>query len=220
MAADVPLVELAGHGDAYRRWAPRRRSGRRRTPSDLDDVRAQGAVGFVQRALGVQVKVGIGKLRAEAVGVFEFHFAGRPTGGRASGRAAGSPFSSGAKEALRVRLSMGQRWPPTTTSADSACGRNARTSQRAWPLLLPHAVRAEDAESVAVISADYRFDIFSSHESLIVKYGRFLAGNAQSRAACAPGGLGRARNAARTGPRARRSKSSARSTVMPISTAF
>ena len=39
-----------------------------------------------------------------------------------------------------------------------------------------HAVRAEHVEGIAVVSAGDRFDLLRSHESLIVKYGRFPGG--------------------------------------------
>ena len=58
----------------------------KRTPRDalgFREVRAQRAPGLVQRAFGVQVQVGIGDLRAEAVGVFDLALRGRPTGARA-----------------------------------------------------------------------------------------------------------------------------------------
>ena len=50
------------------------------TPSAVDQVRAERAPAFVERAFGVQVEVGIGDLRAEAVGVVDLDCRGRPTG--------------------------------------------------------------------------------------------------------------------------------------------
>jgi hypothetical protein len=38
-------------------------------------VSAQGAPGFQQRALGVEVEIGVGELRAEAIGIVDFDFA-------------------------------------------------------------------------------------------------------------------------------------------------
>ena len=64
------------------------------------------------------------------------------------------------------------------------------------PALLADAVRTQNTKGVAMVAADYRFDFFHCHEKLILKYGRFPVGNAQSRAAFAPGGFGGARHAA------------------------
>ena len=192
------------------------------TPSHLGEVRAQGAVGFVERALGVQVEVGIGELRAEAVGVVDFDFAAVPQARAQSGSGRGIAVQQWRRRSpAGAACSMAQRGrPPPPPRPIPPAGETRAPPSGAGRLSLADAVRPEDAERVAVISANYRFDLFSSHEILIDKYGRFPPGNAQSRAAFAPGRLGRARNAARAGPRARRSKSCARSTSMPISTVF
>jgi len=56
--------------------------------------------------------------------------------------------------------------------------------------LLADGVRPEDAKGIPVISADDRFNLFSSHANLIIKYGRFLRGNAQSELHLHSGGFG------------------------------
>ena len=118
----------------------------------------------------MQVEIGIGKLRPEAIGIVDLDLTAVPASSHSrarSYRAPGSPSRTAQKNPWACFFSISQRMPPTTHGrADSACGRNARTSQRGCPPLLADRVRTEDAERVAVIAVDYRFNFFTSHESL------------------------------------------------------
>jgi hypothetical protein len=93
-------------------------------------------------------------------------FRGRRAGARGSDTAAGRR-PGGAEETIGCfLLHRPRRSSPASTSADSACGRNARTSQRA-ARLFANAVRPQDAKGVAVVSAHDGFNFFNGHESLI-----------------------------------------------------
>ncbi len=70
-----------------------------------------------------------------------------------------------------------------TTAADFGL----REERSHFPFFSVDAVRAKHAKGIAVVSANNRFDLLRSHESLIVKYGRFSGVNAESRAALASG---------------------------------
>ena len=193
MAAGVPIVELAGDGDTYGVGRPHGEANAG-DAIGVCDVRAERAPRFMQRALGVQIEVGIGDPRAEAVGIVNGGFAAVPQAGANRVRL-GIAVQSGAKEALRMHLGHG-----AAASVNQNLGRFRLGEERAdlpsgLSALLADAVRPENAKGIPVISANDRFNLFHSHESLIIKYGRFLAGIAQSGTASAPGGLGRARDA-------------------------
>ena len=81
MAADVPVVELAGDGDAFGVGRPH---GEAHAGDAIGrvDVRAEGVPGFVERALGVQVEIGIGDSAGRSGRGRRFRFRGRPTGAR------------------------------------------------------------------------------------------------------------------------------------------
>jgi len=123
---------------------------------------------------------------------------GRPTGARRS-CTAGDRRQSGAKKPCACSLAMGaaasgQPGP----SADSACGERADSHRPARPSCGWRA--PENAKGIPVISADDRFNLFSSHEKPDNQVWRFLRGNAQSRVTPASGGFGGARDAPELDP--------------------
>ena len=161
MAAGVPLVELAGHRDAFGVGRP---DGEAHAfhPIGLGEVRAQHAIGFVVRALGVQVQLKIGDERAEAVGVFELDGGAVPQLGLKQ-ILAGRAGEGGAEEAAVVSLLHG-----VDLVADAQRGGFGLRQEGAdFPAGLATAfadgVRAEDTEGIAVVSANYGFDFFWCH---------------------------------------------------------
>ena len=102
VAPRVPIVEFAGQRDGLR---IRRPHGEAHAGDAVahDEVRAQGQPAFVQGALGVQVEVGFGELRPEAVGVVDLHLAPIPEAGMQF-IGAGVSVEGGHEEALRVLL--------------------------------------------------------------------------------------------------------------------
>ena len=102
VAARVPIVELAGQRDGLGIRRPHREAHAGDAVAH-DDVRAQRQPAFVERAFGVQVKIGFGNLRTEAVGVVDLHLAPIPQA-RAQFIGAGVAVQRGHEEALRVLL--------------------------------------------------------------------------------------------------------------------
>ena len=128
----------------------------------LGNVRAERAPGLVERAFGVQVEIGIGDPRTEAVGIVDGDFTAIPEAGANRVRM-GIAVQSGAKEALRMHLRHG-----AAASVNQNFGRFRLGEERAdlpsgLPALLADAVRPENTEGVPVISANDRFNLFSSH---------------------------------------------------------
>jgi hypothetical protein len=74
VAAGIPIVEFAGEMDGFGIGGP---DGEAHAADafGFHAMRAQGAPCFQQRALGVEVEIGVGELRAEAVGIADFDFA-------------------------------------------------------------------------------------------------------------------------------------------------
>ena len=130
-------------------------------------MRAQRLIGLVERALGVQVEIGIGELRPEAVGIFDLDLAAVPQAERAGGKAPARRSARRRRSPAVCCFTMGQRWPPArTTSARFGLRQKGAHLPAGLPAALAHAVRSQNAERVAVIPAHYRFNLFSSHESL------------------------------------------------------
>src|ERR1039458_3623048 len=133
-----------------------------RTPSPVARPRAVGQVSLMERAFGVQVEIGIGDERAEAVGVLHLDAPAIPQQ-RSNQVALRAAFERGAEKALLVLFGHGVR-----LLADQHVGRFGLRQERAhFPaalrLLFPDAVRPQNAKRVAVVAADYGIDIFAGH---------------------------------------------------------
>ena len=163
VAANVPIVELAGHGHVFRVRRPHREAHAAHAVG-FGQVRAQRAVGFVQRAFSVQVDLGIGDQLAETIRVFDLGLAAVP-----QVRAQGVPLRIarhlGAEEALGVPLLH----RPDLAAGQHVGGFGLRQKCAYFPARLPdfsaHAVRAEDPEGIPVIPAHNGFNLCRGHRS-------------------------------------------------------
>ncbi len=163
VAANVPIVELAGHGHVFRVRRPHREAHAANLIG-FRQVRAQRAVGFVQRAFAVQVDLGIGDQLAEAIGVFDLDVAPVP-----QVRAQSVPLRIarhlGAEEAVGVPLFH----RPDLAVGQHLGGLGLRQKRAHFPARLPdfsaNAMGAEDPEGIPVIPAHDRFNLCRGHES-------------------------------------------------------
>ena len=165
-----PIVELADDGDVFGVGRPHREA-HAGSAARFGEVRAERAVGFVERALVVQVEIGIGDLRTETVGVLDGDLAAVPEFG-ADEIAVRLAVEDGAEEAFRVEA---RHVAALGTGFDR--GRFGLGEKRAHfparlPGLLPDAMRTEDAERIAVVATHYCFNFFSSHLRVSVAGGK------------------------------------------------
>src|SRR6185503_11427599 len=73
VAPNVPVVELAGDGDAFRIRRPNREAHTGNAVG-VGQVGAEAPPSLMQGAFRVKVELGVGELRTEAVGVVDFDF--------------------------------------------------------------------------------------------------------------------------------------------------
>ena len=164
MAANVPIVELTGQSDVLGVRRPDREA-HAGGPFGGDDVRAERAPRLVERALGVQVEVGIGNLRTEAVGVVDLDLAPVPQA-RANDVGTGVPVHGGAEEALRVLLFHVAAHRSGEHHRRIGLRKEGAHFPARLAVLLADRMRSQDAEAIPVIAIDYRFNFLTSHESL------------------------------------------------------
>src|SRR5579885_3484597 len=125
-------------------------------------MRAERTPSLVQGALGVEIKVCIGKLRAVTVGIVDFHFLAVPEF-RPNVITSWLARQHSAKKALRMAFLHGR------ALASGHDGRRFRLGQKGphFPAglttLLADAVRPKDPERIAVVSANNRFYFFNGH---------------------------------------------------------
>ena len=134
-------------------------------PSGCGEVRAQGVIRLLKGAFGVEVEIHVGDLRAEAVRVFDVDFTPVPLAGadEVTFRIA---IQDGAEETLGMQLLHVAPLPAGFHRGRFRLGQKGAHFPAALPGLLAHPVRSEYAKGIAVVAADYRFDLFNSHESL------------------------------------------------------
>src|SRR5215831_1030565 len=165
MPAHVPIVELTGYRHVLRVGRPDREAHAARAIYG-DRMSAERAPPFVQSALRMEIEIGIGDLGTVPVSVLELHFAPVPKP-RTKPIRRRIAVQAGHEESLLV--------PPGHLAAASVRHYKRRVrlrKERAYfparlPVLSAHRMRSEDAERIAMIAVDYRFDFFAGHESLI-----------------------------------------------------
>ena len=113
----------------------------------------------------MQVEVGFGDLRTEAVGVFDLHLAPVPEAGMQFIGARVS-VECGDEEALRMLLHHLATSAARYDRRRIGVGEKRADFPARLPAFLADRMRSQDAERVAVISANYRFDFFAGHENL------------------------------------------------------
>ena len=113
----------------------------------------------------MEVKIGFGNLRPEAIRVVDLHLAPIPQV-RAQFVGCGFAIQQGHEEALRVllhHLASG----PADHNGRGVCVREERPHFPArLVILLADRMRSQDAERIPMIAIDYRFNFFASHENL------------------------------------------------------
>src|ERR1017187_2893459 len=172
MAAGIPVVEFAGEGDGFGIRGPDGEADAA-DAFGFDDVSAQSAPGFEERALGVEVEIGVGELRAEAIGVVDFDFAAVKEA-RANKVRHGVAIERGHEETARVLLDRGGALGADHYFDGFGLGEKRADFPAGLAAFAADAVRAQDAKGVAMVAANDGFNFFHCHESLI-KYGRFPA---------------------------------------------
>ena len=162
MAADVPIVEIAGDADHFGVGGPygEADSG---DAVNFDQMRAQAVPGLVVGALGVEVQVEAAEQGSEAVGVLDF-LDSVLLSLDAQAVAAGGAVERGFEKALGVEAFQ-LNGSAVLTQRGDAPGLGQEGAQ--GPAAVGGGLRTEDGERVAMVAADNSFQFTRLHGPII-----------------------------------------------------